>query len=619
MATRRSQTPSQLESIYDDAEVMEEFRDTHAPRSVPEISAELSELREQLGSRDPAVRATAEQEAIILAFGRPSLLIRDKVFVQPESSTWRNRLRDVTAKLNSVIPRIGRVELFGHQDFEWVGTGWMIDDRTLATNRHVAEVFAARSDSGPVRFRKNPFGETIKASIDFREEHDVDIDETAEIERVLYMADAMGPDVAFMRLAANAALPEPIPLSSQSASEGTMIAVIGYPAWDGRRNGLEEMRRIFGDIFNVKRLAPGFVTGSGSGRLTHDCSTLGGNSGSPIIDASTGQAIGLHFAGRFLSANHGVDVTVVKRLLQSIGASTSRIGFAEDEDTIDEARTIDFYEDREGYKEDFFGSDSETYVPLPQLSAAQQVDAARIEGRTRESSYVLDYTHFSSVINGERKIAFFTAVNIDGATLVRPRRRRTRWQIDPRIAREEQAGNELYRHNRLDRGHLVRRLDPVWGSREAATEAENDTFHYTNAAPQHELLNQRDWVDLEDYLLDALAEHRLKASVFTGPVFADADRSYRGVKIPEAFWKIVILLGEDRRVSVTAYLLGQAAFLSDIEFAFGEFRTFQTSVDRVAEMTQLDFGRLRDHDPRSGIESFEQLEVMTNPAAALGI
>ncbi|NJN36355.1 MAG: hypothetical protein HC794_03975, partial [Nitrospiraceae bacterium] len=32
---------------------------------------------------------------------------------------------------------------------------------------------------------------------------------------------------------------------------------------------------------------------------------------------------------------------------------------------------------------------------------------------------------------------------------------------------------------------------------------EDDTFHYTNSAPQHEDLNQKDWVGLEDYILQA--------------------------------------------------------------------------------------------------------------------
>jgi len=44
--------------------------------------------------------------------------------------------------------------------------------------------------------------------------------------------------------------------------------------------------------------------------MTHDSSTLGGNSGSAIIDVRTGEVIGLHFglhfAGLYLQANYAV-------------------------------------------------------------------------------------------------------------------------------------------------------------------------------------------------------------------------------------------------------------------------------------------------------------------------
>ena len=47
--------------------------------------------------------------------------------------------------------------------------------------------------------------------------------------------------------------------------------------------------------------------------MRHDCSTLGGNSGSVVLSLETGEAVGLHFAGRFLEANFAVPSTRRRR------------------------------------------------------------------------------------------------------------------------------------------------------------------------------------------------------------------------------------------------------------------------------------------------------------------
>jgi NAD(P)-dependent dehydrogenase (short-subunit alcohol dehydrogenase family) len=70
----------------------------------------------------------------------------------------------------------------------------------------------------------------------------------------------------------------------------------------------------FGGVYAVKRLQPGKVRGRGStpsfGKKvsvgTHDSSTLGGNSGSAVIDPRTGHVVALHFAGIYLKENYAV-------------------------------------------------------------------------------------------------------------------------------------------------------------------------------------------------------------------------------------------------------------------------------------------------------------------------
>lgn len=55
---------------------------------------------------------------------------------------------------------------------------------------------------------------------------------------------------------------------------------------------------------------------------------------------------------------------------------------------------------------------------------------------------------------------------------------------DERIPEEFQAGDDLYGSNDLDRGHIGRRADLLWGTSSEAQQANEDTFHFTNIAPQ---------------------------------------------------------------------------------------------------------------------------------------
>src|SRR3954462_15340310 len=74
----------------------------------------------------------------------------------------------------------------------------------------------------------------------------------------------------------------------------------------------------------------------------------------------------------------------------------------------------------------------------------------------------LAYTHFTVLLDPARRLAATTGVTIDGADL-QDLDRVDDWHLDPRVPAEEQTGEQVYAGNDLDRGHLVRRRDPVWG------------------------------------------------------------------------------------------------------------------------------------------------------------
>ncbi|MFI6425111.1 DNA/RNA non-specific endonuclease [Promicromonospora sp. NPDC050880] len=261
-----------------------------------------------------------------------------------------------------------------------------------------------------------------------------------------------------------------------------------------------------------------------------------------------------------------------------------------------------------GYDADFLGF----RVPLPVSPADLRV---------------LHYTHFSVLLDPARRLAAATACVVDGAALL-ALRRTGRWRLDRRVPTGEQAGSELYAGNPLDRGHLVRRLDPVWGDAETAARANHDTFTYPNAAPQVNRFNQSKelWNGLEDHVLAYAAAHDHRLAVQTGPVFAADDPPYRGVRIPRLFWKVVAWAGpaprpahdaagspDDagrRTLLSTAFVLDQTPQLDDARLSeitaqalarddippLGPFRTYQVPVRDVAALTGLDLGPLPGAD-----------------------
>lgn len=606
---------SSIESLLNDKEVMGELRSrakgkasfrgqselTYGKRAIVEYLTDPFGPVEGVHDRDEA----SASEAIILEFGRPSLLIQDGKPEAPASDTWKSRLKPYEKAVNSIIPSIGRIELRHHPDYEWVGTGWLIDNRYLITNRHVAMVFAEKRGRQFV-FRRSPSGDTIASRIDFREEYERADAFELNIEGIQFISPSgeLYPDMAVLRIKDHAHLPDPLIISNVDAEEGTLVGVIGYPARDSR-NGDAPMQRIFRDIFDKKRFAPGYVTHLDARVLEHDSSTLGGNSGSPVIELSSGQVIGLHFGGRFKETNYAVPASVIKRTLAGVFVAGG-IGSGGSDDT--ERRTAEDYDNREGFDEEFLGS-KKLRVPLPELNDEQRDDAVEVKPESRGMAvYALDYTHFSVVLSRSRRLAYFTAVNIDGTQDVTLKRKGTPWKIDPRVPANFQCGPDVYEGNKLDRGHLVRRLDPVWGNDETAKLADDDTFHYSNAAPQHERLNQKTWLSLEEYILSNAATKDLRINVFTGPVFHSTDMEYRGVQIPSEFWKIVTMVTTGNKLHATAYLLSQGTYLDDIEFVYGKFRTYQTSVVNVEKKTGLSFGKLFEYDPLGKTESFDLLQ-----------
>ena len=258
---------------------------------------------------------------------------------------------------------------------------------------------------------------------------------------------------------------------------------------------------------------------------------------------------------------------------------------------------------RPGYDDEFLGIE----VPLPSV-----VDESLVS-RLDDGSFVLPYEHFSIVVNKLRRLALFTASNVDAD----PRRKKPeagrdysrrgltglgpndqeKWFTDPRIPADHQLPDRFFTKDRasFDKGHIVRRDDVAWGdSFDELRRANGDTFHVTNCSPQVADFNRSNkqgvWGELENVVLKQAKIERY--CLFAGPVFRADDRIFRGVDdagtvrigIPRQFWKIVVARTDDT-LQTFAFLLDQD--LSDTDFEFAVDREWRTRMISVRDLEQL--------------------------------
>jgi endonuclease G len=58
-----------------------------------------------------------------------------------------------------------------------------------------------------------------------------------------------------------------------------------------------------------------------------------------------------------------------------------------------------------------------------------------------------------------------------------------------------------------------------------------------------------------------------------------------------------VIVKVDGTMSATAYLQTQKNLIENLEFAYGAYKTYQVPISHIEELTGLQFGELRTHDP----------------------
>jgi endonuclease G len=286
------------------------------------------------------------------------------------------------------------------------------------------------------------------------------------------------------------------------------------------------------------------------------------------------------------------------------------------------------YHKRNGFQTDFLGDS--LIVPLPKITSKAPDAPLKLSRGATE----LRYWNYSVVMNQARGLAYFSAANI------RPKFKDSTgtgdFERDQRvddIDENAQIGREFYKKqstfeadrtkNPFDQGHLTRREDLSWGKTfKIAKRNSDDSFHYTNCAPQHWQFNQNKKVSGIWYRLEVAATNQLSVGedvcVINGPIFdgpqsaigddgipelqldrpRKKDPKFGGFRIPKQFFK-VIAYNDDGQLRVKAFIVSQEALLQTIEAlhpeeAIGltdaEISLYQVSIKDVQLLTGLKFG-----------------------------
>ncbi len=291
----------------------------------------------------------------------------------------------------------------------------------------------------------------------------------------------------------------------------------------------------------------------------------------------------------------------------------------------------DDYAKRNGYDPAFLGRDCP--VPLPEITSDAFGTVLAVKGKNTE----LAYWNYSVVMNKDRRLAFFSAANVDPGKFSGKRDAAgDKWYKDTRIPEELQIGADFYGEQKtfeasrasspFDQGHLTRRKDLQWGdTAKQAKRNGDDSFHYTNCSPQHWQFNQNNkacgiWFRLEESAISTLSDSG-KLCIINGPVFnaplcttgpdgkfvlslkgpRKPDGMFGGVRIPRMFFKVIAFKRSGNLVA-RAFVVTQEGLLATVDryrtpeeaavLTGDEIRLYQVTLDALAELTSLDFGSL---------------------------
>lgn len=278
------------------------------PGKIPDSEKAAQEaMKKLLDGKEPTSDELVALEFVIRVM-RPALLTK-KGLLPPLDAQGQNLhpplLIDRWEKFRqNAETRLGSVGRIDHASGRHIGTGFLVRPDALATNRHVLDVLTGGSSI----LRRGDAIVRFHAEANEQEPPDT----KAKLLRVIDVHPRL--DIALLEVELSAAR-APLPIDFDATPEdGHPIVVVGFPAKSDESNPLFG-EAIFGRFSGVRRGALGELVEPDDPRIYHDCTTLAGNSGSPVFSLLTHKVIGIHRSGAFAYRNEGVVAREIRTVL----------------------------------------------------------------------------------------------------------------------------------------------------------------------------------------------------------------------------------------------------------------------------------------------------------------
>jgi endonuclease G len=223
------------------------------------------------------------------------------------------------------------------------------------------------------------------------------------------------------------------------------------------------------------------------------------------------------------------------------------------------------------------------------IGQTESINKLTLELPNRSFDTIIQHTGYSFSYNQKYKQANWVAYQLTRAETSKLYDRENKFVADPLI-----PGTELsldYEKSGYDRGHLAPAADMGF-SKITMTES----FYYSNMSPQVLGFNRGIWKQLEEQTRNWAIEYD-SLYIVVGPIFSDSMKVIgpHQVAVPNAYYKVILDSHKGKEKMI--------GFVMRNEGSKNSLQSFVVSVDRVEEMTDIDFFPLLDDTLESKLES----------------